>query len=178
MNYKKISVSLTPAGLDTAIRELQAYKKWLLDRAPVFVEELAKAGVEIADLKYHYAVYDGTNDVKVTLDDKEPLRKAVVAVGMAALFIEFGTGVQTWPDNHPEAADLGMVRGSYGKGYGKRKAWVYEGEPGSMGLPLKGDKVLTHGNPANMSMYQTKQELTELFESIAKRVFVYDRPRK
>lgn len=169
--FKKVSVSLTVDGINAAIKELQDYQKWIEKRIPVFVSELAKAGVEIADLKFHWAVYDGSKDVAVKLEDRGDYCQAVVAVGSTVLFIEFGTGVHTWPDNHPEAAKLGMVRGSYGKGYGKHKAWVYKGEPGSMGLPLKDGKVLTHGNPANMSMYQTKQELIQQFETIARRVF-------
>ena len=168
---KKISVPLSAAGITAIRKELEKYRKWLNERVPVFIDELAKAGVEVADVKFHWAVYDGSNDVAVKVEDRGDYCKAVVAVGNSVLFIEFGTGVKTWPDNHPEVAELGMVRGEYGKGYGKRKAWVYEGEPGSMGLPLKGDKVLTHGNPANMSMYQTKQELCERFEEIARRVF-------
>lgn len=171
--YKKISVPLTSAGIETLCRELEKYQKWLNDRIPVFVEELAKVGVEVADLKYHWAVYDGTNDVAVKMEDRGPFCKAVVAVGNATLFIEFGTGVKTWPDNHPEAGKLGMKRGEYGKGNGQHKAWVYKGEAGSMGLPLDSGRVLTYGNPANMSMYQTKQELCEQFESIARRVFNY-----
>lgn len=172
-NYKKISVPLSAAGIKALRKELENYQKWLNERIPVFVEELAKVGVDVADLKFHYAVYDGENDVAVTFDDHGPLCKAVVAAGNATLFIEFGTGVKTYPDNHPEADQLGMKRGEYGNGYGKRKAWVYKGNPGSNGLPLKGDKVLTHGNPANMAMYRSKQELCQQFESIARRVFKY-----
>lgn len=173
-SFKKISVSLTAAGITAMCAEIERYQKWLTERIPIFVKELAEIGVEVADLKFHYAVYDGENDVAVTLDDRDPFCKAVVAVGKSVLFIEFGTGVQTWPDNHPEAGKLGMERGSYGKGNGQHKAWVYKGEPGSMGLPLGSDKVLTYGNPANMSMYQAKQALCEQFESIARRVFKYD----
>lgn len=154
--------------------EIERYQKWLKERIPVFVSELAKVGLEVADIKFHYAVYDGTNDVAVKLEDRGSYCKAIVAVGNAVLFIEFGTGVHTWPDNHPEAVALGMERGSYGKGNGQHKAWVYKGDPGSMGLPLDSEKVLTYGNPANMSMYQAKQEVQAQFESIARRVFRYD----
>lgn len=173
-SVKKISVPLTPAGIKRIRSELENYQKWINERIPIFTEELAKAGVEIADLKFHWAVYDGEKDVVVKFEDRGSFCKAVVASGNSVLFVEFGTGVKTWADNHPEAAELGMKRGGYGKGYGQRKAWVYKGNPGSMGIPLGSDKVLTHGNPANMSMYQTKQELCAQFESIARRVFKYD----
>ncbi len=59
--------------------------------------------------------------------------RAVVAVGASVLFIEFGAGV-TYPDNHPQAAELGMKRGEYGKGHGKQSSWGYYGDPGTNGV--------------------------------------------
>lgn len=176
-----IQVPLTVDGINRAIKELRNYKAWLTARTQVFVKELAKEGMDIADIKFHWAVYDGTNDVTVKWEDRGSGKAAVVAVGSAVLFIEFGTGVHTWPDNHPEAQELGMKRGEYGKGYGKRRAWVYRGDPGTNGIPVvKGKKdrdygrVKTYGNPANMSMYQTEQELRDKFEQIARQVFACD----
>lgn len=177
-----VKVPLTVKGIDAAVRELQAFKTWLVARTQVLVKELAKEGMEIADIKFHWAVYDGTNDVTVNWEDRGEGKAAIVAVGSAVLFIEFGTGVHTWPDNHPEAQALGMKRGEYGKGYGKHRAWVYRGDPGSNGTPvIKGKKdkdygrVKTYGNPANMSMYQTQQELQNKFEQIARQVYSNDR---
>lgn len=97
-----------------------------------------------------------------------------MAVGKAVLFIEFGTGV-TYPDDHPEAGELGMKRGEYGQGHGKQQSWGYYGEPGTNGV-LKEKKnggfvVITHGNPANMPMYETVKELQDRLTEIAKEVF-------
>lgn len=97
-----------------------------------------------------------------------------MAVGKAVLFIEFGTGV-TYPDNHPEARDRNMKRGEYGQGHGKKRSWGYYGEPGTNGV-LKEKKnggfvVITHGNPANMPMYETVKELQDRLTEIAKEVF-------
>ena len=90
------------------------------------------------------------------------------------LFIEFGTGV-IYPDDHPEAAEHGMTRGSYGKGRGKQKAWGYYGDSGTNGevkINKKGrEVVITHGNPANMPMYETAKELEERLGELAKEVF-------
>ena len=90
------------------------------------------------------------------------------------LFIEFGTGV-TYPDDHPEAEELGMKRGEYGQGHGKQHSWGYYGDPGTNGV-LKEKKnggfvVITHGNPANMPMYETVKELQDRLTEIAKEVF-------
>ena len=57
---------------------------------------------------------------------------AVVAVGSATLFIEFGTGVK-YPDNHPEAAEHGMIRGGYGYRLGRlEKVGVTQVTPEAM----------------------------------------------
>jgi hypothetical protein len=173
-----VKVPLTEEGVANAIRELEDYRTWMQERTRAFLKALAAEGVEIASCKFHWAVYDGTNDVTVEMEDRGKNRVAVVAVGSAVLFIEFGTGTKTWPDNHPEAHELGMIRGEYGDRRGQHKAWVYRGEAGTNGVPvIKGKKdkdlnrIKTYGNPANMSMYQTVNELRERFEELAKEAF-------
>lgn len=81
----------------------------------------------------------------------------------------------TYPDDHPEAGELGMKRGEYGQGHGKQHSWGYYGDPGTNGV-LKEKKnggfvVITHGNPANMPMYETVKELQDRLTEIAKEVF-------
>lgn len=171
---KKVAISLSGREIDRLLREVEDWKNWLLDRTTVFLGRLAQEGMEIASAKFEQAVYDGTNDVSVTVEPRGNNVRAVVATGGATLFIEFGTGV-TYPDNHPEAGELGMKRGEYGHGHGKQQSWGYYGEPGTNGL-LKEKKnggfvVITHGNPANMPMYETVKELQDRLTEIAKEVF-------
>lgn len=171
---KKVAITLSGRDIDRLLREVEDWKNWLLDRTTVFLGRLAQEGMEIASAKFEQAVYDGTNDVSVTVEPRGNNVQAVVATGKATLFIEFGTGV-TYPDNHPEAGELGMKRGEYGQGHGKQQSWGYYGEPGTNGL-LKEKKnggfvVITHGNPANMPMYETVKELQDRLMDIAKEVF-------
>ena len=171
---KKVAITLSGRDIDHLIREVEDWKNWLLDRTTIFLGRLAQEGMEIASAKFEQAVYDGTNDVSVTVEPRGNNVRAVVATGKATLFIEFGTGV-TYPDNHPEAGELGMKRGEYGQGHGKQQSWGYYGEPGTNGL-LKEKKnggfvVITHGNPANMPMYETVKELQDRLTDIAKEVF-------
>jgi len=171
---KKVAITLSGRDIDHLIREVEDWKNWLLDRTTIFLGRLAQEGMEIASAKFEQAVYDGTNDVSVTVEPRGNNVRAVVATGRATLFIEFGTGV-TYPDNHPEAGELGMKRGEYGQGHGKQQSWGYYGEPGTNGL-LKEKKnggfvVITHGNPANMPMYETIKELQDRLTDIAKEVF-------
>ena len=175
---KVITLRLNRASIEKAIQELKAYQKWLKEGVQQLVEEMAKEGVNIASVKFSQAQYDGTNDVQVTYTTRGQGTAVVHAGGNAVLFIEFGTGIR-YPDNHPEAAANGMVRGEYGYGLGKLKGgWHYDGDPGTNGEVVQTGKhagrVHTFGNPANMPMYLTERELETKFSDIARRVFSHD----
>lgn len=169
-----INVPLSIPAYDSLIRKIEDLGNWQSDRAIVFADRLAQEGMEIASVKFSQAVYDGTNDVSVTVELRGNNVRAVVATGGATLFIEFGTGV-TYPDDHPEAEELGMKRGEYGQGHGKQHSWGYYGDPGMNGVLKEkqngGFVVITHGNPANMPMYETVKELQDRLTEIAKEVF-------
>ena len=171
---KTVKVPLSQRGIDTLLREIESYTVWLKERSQVLLDRLAQAGFEVASARFAKAVYDGTNDASVSLETRSEGVRAVVAVGASVLFIEFGTGV-TYPDNHPQAAELGMKRGEYGKGHGKQSSWGYYGDPGTNGV-IKTKKdgstvVITHGNPANMPMYETVKELEAMLPELVKEVF-------
>jgi len=173
---KVIHVELNSASIDHAIRELQNYKKWILEKTQEFLKALGEEGVQISSVKFSEAEYDGTNDVSCSVEERDSTKVAVVAIGNATLFIEFGTGI-TYADNHPEAAANGMIRGEYGHRLGRlEKGWRYKGDPGTHGEIITEGKhageVHTYGNPANMCMYLTIRELEQRFEEIARRVYV------
>lgn len=171
---KTVKVPLSQRGIDTLLREIESYAVWLKERSQVLLDRLAQAGFEVASARFAKAAYDGTNDASVSLETRSEGVRAVVAVGASVLFIEFGTGV-TYPDNHPQAAELGMKRGEYGKGHGKQSSWGYYGDPGTNGVvKMKKDGstvVITHGNPANMPMYETVKELEAMLPELVKEVF-------
>ena len=176
MSKRVIHIKLNEASIDKAIEELKAYKKWLKERTQAFLQALAEEGMEIASAKFADATYDGTNDVNCSVEERGDNKVAVMAVGGATLFIEFGTGVR-YADSHPEAAEHGMVRGEYGYKLGRmEKGWRYTGDPGTNGQVITEGKhageVHTYGNPANMSMYLTIRELEDKFEEIARRIYV------
>ena len=171
---KTVKVSLSQRGIDTLLREIESYTVWLKERSQVLLDRLAQAGFEVASARFAKAAYDGTNDASVSMETRSEGVRAVVAVGASVLFIEFGTGV-TYPDNHPQAAELGMKRGEYGQGHGKQSSWGYYGDPGTNGVvKMKKDGstvVITHGNPANMPMYETVKELEAMLPNLVKEVF-------
>lgn len=171
---KTVKVPLSQRGIDTLLREIESYTVWLKERSQVLLDRLAQAGFEVASARFAKAAYDGINDASVSMETRSEGVRAVVAVGASVLFIEFGTGV-TYPDNHPQAAELGMKRGEYGQGHGKQSSWGYYGDPGTNGV-VKMKKngstvVITHGNPANMPMYETVKELEAMLPELVKEVF-------
>lgn len=176
MKKRIIHVKLNEQSIDRAIKELQDYKNWLTGKTKEFLKALGEEGVEIASAKFADAQYDGTNDVSCSVEERGDNKVAVVAVGNATLFIEFGTGVR-YADNHPEATANGMIHGEYGYKLGRlEKGWRYTGNPGTNGEVITEGKhageVHTYGNPANMSMYLTIRELEDKFEEIARRIYV------
>ena len=176
MGRKVIHVELNESSIENAINELKAYRQWLLKKTDEFLRVLGDEGVQIASVNFAQATYDGTNDVSCMVEERGDNRLAVMAIGGAVLFIEFGTGI-TYPDDHPEAAANGMIRGEYGHRLGRlEKGWRYKGDPGTNGEIITEGKhageVHTYGNPANMSLYSTIKELEERFEEIARRVYV------
>lgn len=176
MKKRVIKVALTEKSIDNAIKELQRYKTWLRECTVKFLKALGDEGMNIASAKFQQAEYDGTNDVSVSVENRDKNKVAIVAIGSSVLFIEFGTGVK-YPDTHPEAHSHGFSRGEYGHKLGRlKKGWRYTGSPGTHGEVITTGKhageVHTYGNPANMSMYQTVKELEQKFEEIARRCYV------
>lgn len=165
MNKRVISVDLSSQGITQAIKELNDWRDWLLQKTDELLKELAEEGVEIASAHFANAVYDGYSDVTVHWEDRDDHTVAVVGFGKTVLMLEFGSGVK-FPDNHPEAGPANTLHGSwseseYGKGHWDNpKGWFY----------AHGRR--SYGNPANKCMYRTKSDLKNQFEQIARRVFV------
>ena len=161
---KVIKMSLSPKSIGQVIKELRAYRDSLENRKQQLLDELAKIGLNEAQVRFTNAMYDGINDSDVTLRTIENGYQ-IVAEGKAVAFIEFGTGVHYNPtDPYPKARPEGIVGiGEYGKGYGKRQAWGFKNESGEL--------VITHGNPAAMPMWYASEEMRNSILTIARRVF-------
>jgi hypothetical protein len=161
--------------LDKALARIDLYLNLLGDKKKEFLEKLAEIGIETASVKFANAQYDGFNDVTVEktpewIDDNT---LAIVARGQAVAFIEFGTGVH-YTEQHPRAQAVGAIRGSYGQGKGKQKAWGYYGHPGTHGKVIyKRNKsvVITRGNPPARAMYDASKTMRAEIRKVAKEVF-------
>lgn len=179
MNQKKIRISLNPDSIDDGIYVLGEYKKRLSVWAKEIVDALASVGFYQATVGFGDAIYDGTNDVSLEYVDEDN-KLLIKASGETVMFIEFGTGVY-YPDNYPADVKARVPevvgRGEYGKGHGKQNTWAYYGDnPGTNGWtkPKKPGLIFTHGNPANMPMYNAAKEMRNEILNIAKDVFAQD----
>lgn len=164
MSKKVIQCTLDTKDIARAIKELKAYKQEFLRKEKLLLEGLASIGVREASVRFTTAMYDGTNDVSVSLETSKN-GYAIVAQGQAVAFIEFGAGVyhntgEPYPNPRPEGI-VGI--GEYGKGMGKRKAWGYKNENNEL--------VITHGNPAAMPMWYASEEMKNSILKVAREVF-------
>ena len=172
MAKRVISFELSEQSINQAIKELEQYKKELLKKMERFIEELAIIGLKEASIRFTTAIYDGVNDVSVSLNGKGNTF-IIKAKGKAVAFIEFGSGVtHNTSEPYPNDRPTGIVGiGEFGDGKGKRKAWYYKGDPGSNGEMQSNGVVKTRGNPAAMPMWYATEEMKDSITKLAREVF-------
>ena len=145
------------ASVSRAQRRLDEYFADLIEKANTVCERLASMGAVRASLDFSRAIYNGTNDVAVTV---EPIDNgyAIHATGNAVLFIEFGSGA-SYGYGHPEPEGYGP--GTYpGKGHwDDPNGWWY------------GNHEHSYGNPPAQAMYNAKRDIQAEVQRIADEVF-------
>ena len=157
---KTIMVSLTTESVNEAIKELRRYKRWVQDKERELRIRLAQIGATVASIQFARAIYNGTNDITVRVDNTKSVA-VIYAKGKSVAFIEFGSGAK-YGYGHPQAGEFGTGPGTYPEGKGHwddPKGWYYA--PGQHSF----------GNPPAMAMYNAVQEMTEQLTQIAKEVF-------
>lgn len=172
MGKKKIVVSLSSAGIDRAIKELEMYEReierktvLLRDRIAERLETLVKQGFSSATVDQSIRLGGRSPNVSVSIENREQI-SVVIASGEDAVWVEFGTGVfhngSAGSSPHPKGRELGFLIGGYGQGKGKQKTWsYYDG----------GELRVTHGTPAQMPMYNAVKIVCQEIVDIAKEVF-------
>lgn len=162
MRNKKITVDLTEKGIDTLIKELDNYEKWLDQKCAELTERLAAIGVTYAQIGFAEAMYTGEKDAIVTVEQRGEDTWVVKANGESVLFIEFGSGI-TFGYGHPEPNIYGP--GSYEPSKGH---WD---DPDGWWLPKEKGGEHTFGNPPNMPMYNSVKQLEQELQQIVEVVF-------
>lgn len=160
---KAIQMELSDKSIKNAIKELRRYEAWILKKEAELRSRLAMLGATVASIKFSRAIYNGTNDISVRVDDTGSVA-VIYAEGESVAFIEFGSG-KKYGYGHPQAGELGFGPGTYsdgeqGKGHwDNEKGWWY------------GSGQHSYGNPPAMAMYEAVKEITENVTKIAKEVF-------
>lgn len=174
MSKKVISIGLNTKDINRAIKEIEQYKLELRKKLEECRKRVAEAIASTAQSNFNSAGINDlpqggiqrTADVTVRVDEQGTMT-VIVADGEDAVWCEFGAGVYhngaVGSSPNPYGTDLGLTIGSYGKGYGKSKAWGYYDEGDNL--------VITRGTPATMPMYSAVQAVTKQAIEIAREVF-------
>ena len=162
---KTIKMRLSVASINNAIRELNDYAKWIEIKTKELIERVALVGAKEASMWFSSAIYDGVNDVHVTVG-AEGDKWVIKANGQAVCFLEYGAGRYFNPSGHIHPKDKivsGVVGiGEYGQGKGKRQGWVFYGDDGA---------TFTRGNPPTAAMWRASEKMRNDLAQIARDVF-------
>ena len=160
---KTIQIELTNKSIDKAIKELNKYAAWVQTKEAELRSRLAMLGATVASIQFSRAIYNGSNDISVRVDDTGSVA-VIYAEGESVAFIEFGTGIKHGY-GHPQAGEFGFGPGTWsdgpeGKGHWDNEhGWWY------------GSGQHTYGNPPAMAMYSAVKEIAENVTQIAREVF-------
>jgi hypothetical protein len=169
---KVIKFKLDAKSIGEAIKELEKYEEDIKVKTDILRKRLADELATEAQMLFNSAVVDdlitgGSRSVSVSVTVSESGDISIVtADGEDAVWVEFGAGVyhngSVGSSPHPKGVELGYTIGSYGKGYGKGRAWGYYDN---------GELRITRGTPAKMPMYTATQSIINKAVSIAREVW-------
>lgn len=171
---KTISFSLDTKSINRAIRELQQYRDEFARNCKRLRELIGERIAWSASQGFNSAlvsdVIKGTSEtnanVQVSVENRNDVT-VVFADGEQAIFIEFGAGVYNngaaGSSPHPWGAEKGFLIGEYGQGKGKRQAWGYYNDSGTV--------TVTRGTPAAMPMYHGMQDAIRVMDDLVREVF-------
>lgn len=151
------------ASINEAIKQLKEYKKWVFEKETILRQRLAMLGATVASIEFSRAIYNGTNDVTVRVDD-DGKKATIFADGQSVLFIEFGSGSK-YGYGHPDANKHGYGPGTYsdgpdGKGHwNNEKGWWF------------GSSQHSFGNPPAMAMVHSRDTMVKELTKMAREVF-------
>jgi len=157
-----VNLTVNIRGVDDLINQLNSYSNSLQRRTGELCRKLAEMGAVNISLGFSRAIYTGQMDANVTVEEVSPTEYKIVAEGQTVLFVEFGAGV-TYGGGHPQAAEFGFGPGTYP---GQTHAMTGNG----WYLPKDKGGGHTYGNPPNMPMYNTAQDLKREIERVAREV--------
>lgn len=163
---KTIKVRLSTDSIQSAIKQLEKYKKQIGNKNRAMVDKLAKLGEEYIQENSKYTENDPGTTSHRTKQNGTTSTSEVLWKGEQITFIEFGAGVY-FNDNphgspHPKGVQMGMTIGDYGYHQGLKESWK------------KPDGEWTHGTPAFMPMWRSvnsEDGIAKMVPDVAREVF-------
>lgn len=165
---KTIQIGLSQSSIQSAIKELEKYKRSLETKCQVFVNRLAQEGLQVVQITME-SISDrdkGSYFTEVINNSDGTLKQATVRLsGDKILFLEFGAGIRYESTKHPKAGMFGYGVGSYpGQTHAKDpNGWWYRDE--------SDNPHHSYGNRAYMPMYHAGTAMTLRIQSLAKEIF-------
>lgn len=159
---KTITFDLSPTGIDSAIRQLDDFRRDFQRKCDTLIEKLTKEGADIAKMRVAALgkVYTGELQSSITGFFDKNTRTGIIRAGAwYAIYVEYGTGVVGAASPHPEPDGWMYDVGGHGD-----DGWTYYN-------PNSGKYQHTTGEPSAPFMYQTGKELEKLCQKIAGEVF-------
>lgn len=165
---KTITVELSVAGCNKAVKELKEYQKKLKPKLDEICKRLAQIGADEANRIYAEARSDsswtGNGDVTaIVLPMEGGNGYKIVASGQDVYFIEFGTGNSAgmfYGDGLPETS-VPVYPGSYSESHAQRYSqdgyWFYHGQ-------------LMSSTPVYMPMYYAGKAVRDNMKRVVKEV--------
>lgn len=166
MGKKIVIDGLSQKNLDSAVKELREYQKWVRRKEKELRLRLATLGATVASIQFSRAIYTGKKDVTVRVDNTGSVA-VIYAEGESVVFIEFGAGAKD-EYRHPQGGEFGFVPGSWSDGPEGKGHWDDEN---GWWIPKESGGGHTWGHPPAMAMYEAVQRMTEEITTIAREVF-------
>ncbi|MGM9924236.1 MAG: hypothetical protein ACI4EU_08400 [Butyrivibrio sp.] len=165
MDDSIIKISVDTKSLNHLIRTVDKKLDRYTKKINKLTRKLAEMGATNVSLGYARALYDGYNDIEVSVEEAEN-GFDIIASGEKVLFVEFGTGI-TMGYGHPQAGEFGYGPGTYNprsKNWQSPYGWYFK--------DADGQKYHTYGNPPSMTMYETAKQLKDAVLETAKAVLL------
>lgn len=175
---KKFTATLSVSSIRKLQNDLKKYKNDFSKKTEIFVEELAKAGIEVAQAKVNASPLGKYINLSIETKHEPNIKKAIlVGVGEVKtsskypdfntlLAVEFGAGITFNPIENPKASELGYGVGTFpGQLHAfDENGWYFWDEE-------KQKWIHSYGIKATMPMYNASVEMLEKIEEILKEVF-------
>ena len=165
---KKISISLSQSSIQAAIDELNKYKNSLKRKQEIFIERLAKEGIQVirSTMESIPDEEKGSYYTEIVNNSQGDIIGAAVRLsGDKILFLEFSAGITYGTDSYPLPSGSRYGVGTYpGQTHAfDKNGWWYIDE--------HGEKHHSYGNRAYMPMYRSSQAIVISIREIAKEIF-------